>query len=243
MRDCIFLDVVICLLFLSDKFIWILCWLFFWRYYCLGNSGLFDSAPPLRHDALAENIMHIFSFFWWFQATYLRAWQAGCLASFYMVLKWIWTLFFGWSRNDQFISRWFFAQLMNYQSFMRLLQPACFALVILLVITMIHSWSNLRDQEWWKKSAKIRLIWLHGILISFLLKSFGECYVSFWGYFVCNDNFTVGSVMDMVMVFVLLLRQILLCNDNFIVGFCIMDFEGHLLKVNKIYTIFFFGKK
>ena len=32
-------------------------------------------------------------------------------------------------------------------------------------------------------------------------------------------TFTVGSVMDLVMVFVLLLRQILLCNDNFIVGF------------------------
>ena len=36
---------------------------FFWRYYCLGNSGLFDSAPPLRHDALAEILCIFLHFF------------------------------------------------------------------------------------------------------------------------------------------------------------------------------------
>ena len=33
------------------------------------------------------------------------------------------------------------------------------------------------------------------------------------------------------------------CNDNFLVVFCKMDYEGHLLNVNKVFTIFFFGKK
>ena len=80
--------------------------------------------------------------------------------------------------------------------FLRLHQLAGFSLVIFLVITLIHSWSDLNDQEWWKKSAKIRLNCLHGILISFLLKSFGERYVLYVDIVYVIDNFKVGSVMD-----------------------------------------------
>ena len=40
-------------LFLHDRFVWLLCWNFFGDI-SVWNSGLFDSVPPLRHDALAD---------------------------------------------------------------------------------------------------------------------------------------------------------------------------------------------
>ena len=121
--------------------------------------------------------MHIFAFFWVISSNIFKSLTSGLFGLFLygaeMDMNFILWMVWKWAIYLPLI----FAQLMNYHSFMRLLQPACFALVILLVITMIHSWSDLSDQEWWKKSAKIRLIWVHSILISFLLKSFGECYV------------------------------------------------------------------
>ena len=47
--------------------------------------------------------------------------------------------------------------------------------------------------------------------------------------------------LDLDCGFVLFLRQI--CFDNFLVVFCKMDYEGHLLIVNKVFTNFFLGKK
>ena len=45
-----------------------------------------------------------------------------------------------------------------------------------------------------------------------------------------------------IVEFVLLLRQNFV-NNNFWVVFCIMDYEGHLLNVNKIYDFFLWKKK
>ena len=76
-----------------------------------------DFAPPL-----------IWCLGWYYYASFcilvissniLRAWHAGCLASCYLVLKWIWiwTFFIGWPGIGLFTSCWFFDQLLIYHTF------------------------------------------------------------------------------------------------------------------------------
>ena len=76
----------------------------------------------------------------------------------------------------------------------------------------------------------------------FLLKSFGEHYDINDDILYVNDNFIVGTFLDMDFGYCAPSEANIFVNDNILVVFRIMDLEGHLLNVNKIFTIFFFGK-
>ena len=95
----------------------------------------------------------------------------------------------------EFTSCWLFDQLLIYHTLMRLHQHASFALVFCFWSpdTVDLTWYN---QEWWNKSAKIRLNCCMDFDF-FSAKKFWWTLWSLWGYFVCNDNFSVGSVLDM----------------------------------------------
>ena len=143
----------------------------------------------------------------------IRDWLAGWLASSFLVLNGYGYVFLHWMAWNwpYFLVADFFDQLLTYHSLMRLHQHASFALVIFACDHLRHSWSDLNFQEWWNKSAKIRLNCCM-VLDFFSAEKFWWTLWSLWGYFVCNDNFLVGSVLDLDLDFVLLPRQILLCK-------------------------------
>ena len=166
-------------------------------------------------------------------SNFIRAWIASWLASSYLVLIGFGYFIFiiGWPRIGQFLAAVYFYQLLT---FLRLHRHARSALISLLLITCpILIWPDLF------RSDDISLLWsdlvfLHGFLLSFLLKSI-LVNIMIWWYNVCNVLlFWFVDLCSFWGKF---------CNDNLLVVFCKMDYEGHLLNVNKVFTIFFFGKK
>ena len=131
---------------------------------------------------------------------------------------------FGWSGSDKFLAAVYSHQ---HMIFMRLHQHASSALISLLLIT----WS-LIDLTWFIRSDDISLLWSD--LVFYCSPSVGKYY---WYDLLISCICT----LDLDCGFVLFLRQI--CFDNFLVVFCKMDYEGHLLNVNKVFTNFFLGKK
>ena len=146
-----------CILIWSDRFLWFLCWIFFGDTNAWAMLDYFDLVLPL-----------IWCLDWYYYASFLhfgdskqitKSWTCGLfgLNFFYSVLKWIWTLHHLMAWNWPLLANDFLISFLIYLTFFRLLQPASFALVIFSCDHLRHSWSDLNFQEWWNKSAKIRL--------------------------------------------------------------------------------------
>ena len=208
-------------------------WWFFGDLYIIGHG-----MPYPWYDAMADIDMHLFCI-WWSQSNFIRAWLAGWLASLYMVLIGFGYFIFiiGWLGIGQFLAAVYFYQ---HLTFMRLHQHASSALISLLLITCPSLiWPDLI------RSDDISLLWSDLVfymvfLLSFLLKSI-LVNIMIWWYNVCNVNFTVWIFG--YGLWICAHSEANFVNDNFLVVFCKMDYEGHLLNVNKVFTIFFFGKK
>ena len=90
------------------------------------------------------------------------------------------------------------------------------------------------DLTWFIRSDDISLLWSD--LVYFMYYCFFLLERIKWTLW-SDDVWT----LDLECGFVLFEANIV--TDNFFVVICKMDYEGHLLNVNKVFTIFFFGKK
>ena len=121
---------------------------------------------------------------WWSQATIFRAWLADWSASYiwyWMVLEFL-CYIFGWSWIGQFLAAVLFLSAYDFSE----TSPAClFCSDIFAFDHLSHFDLTWFIQEWWYKSTKIRLSFLHDFLLSFLLESI-LVNIMIWWFNVCN---------------------------------------------------------
>ena len=131
-------------LFLHDRFVWLLCWKFFgdisvWKFWIIWLCSTIETWCLGWYFMLFCIILVISS-------NIVKSLISGLFGLFlYGVDMDMNFIFFGWSGNGQFISRWLFAQLIFHlwDHFSQLV----LLWLYLLVITMIHSWSDLNDEK------------------------------------------------------------------------------------------------
>ena len=191
-----FLDFGTCLLFLYDRFVWLLCWKFFgdisvWKFWIIWFCSTVETWCLGWYFMLFCIILVISS-------SIVKSLISGLFGLFlYGVDMDMNFIFFGWSGNGQFISRWFFCSAYElsfiYETISASLFCSGYICLWSLWFTVDLTWMIRNDEK-----SLLRSDWFECMAFWYLFFWKVSVLVSFWRYLVCNDNFTVGSVMDMV---------------------------------------------